>query len=176
MKKKSLIIILMVFQISCKTEPEIYSHKIVEKGNLKIEELQGIKTPEKALLLGYLYLYGNECATTEKIKCKLLKALKIEDECKKTNIKLIKKWFKRDIIKILKMQKCPNLSDKGAIQNKIEKIRIDRKADTIQMTIKVIGMNTAQEKNWTIEQTETFIIQEEAFTKIKKNISNKANN
>ena len=164
---RALWLCILLFQLSCKQETITYSHKIIANNTINTELIKNMQTPERAMLQGYLFVYGNACApSSDKIKCKVLAALKIEDECEKKQMDFIKKWFKKDIIKALKMKKCPNLAYKSAIQNRIKELTITRNADTIRTTIHVMGMNTSQEKNWNITQTETYIIRDNSFTKI----------
>lgn len=171
---KILIVLFLILHLSCKKSIK-YSHKILLNNKLNTDLFKTIKTPEKALLCGYLFTYGNECdAISDKIKCKILEVLKIEDECNPKHIAFLKKWFKNEVIMSLKLQKCPVLPRKFAIQNTIKKIVISRNLDTISITINVIGMNTSQEKNWNIEQTESFIIKNNSFIKIAKNANNKS--
>lgn len=164
------VVSLLFLQISCKKESIKYEHKILINNQLNTELLANIKTPERALLSGYLFVYGNECdAISDKMKCKILPELNILDECNKKHVNFLKQWFKNDVILSLKLQKCPVLPRKFAIQNKLKKIIIQRKNDTISITINVIGMNTSQEKNGNIEQTDTFIIKNNSFIKVTKN-------
>ena len=157
----------MVMMTSCNNVSINYNHKIVVNGVFNKQEIKSIQVPEKALLSGYLTIYGNECTeNSDKIKCQILEALEIEDECNENHQLFLKKWFKNDVIKSLKLKNCPNLPYKSAIQNKIKKIEISRNKDTMQIVFRVIGMNTSQEKNWDIEQTERFLITDESFYKL----------
>ncbi len=161
------ILSMLLFQIACKKETIVYSHKIIANNTVNIELIKTMQIPEKAMLQGYLFVYGNACTpSSKKIKCKALEVLKIKDECEKKQMDFIKKWFKNDVIKALKMQKCPNLANKASIQNKIKELTITRNADTIKTTIHVIGMNTSQEKNWDITQTEAYLIKNNTFIKL----------
>jgi len=169
MRNLFLFCIATVF-ISCQKESVNYRHEILLNNKLDIELLKNSRTPEKALILGYLFVYGNECSgNSDKIKCTMLDALNIENECNNSNIDFLKQWFKKEIIVLLKLQKCPVLPVKFAIQNKIKKLVVERVQDTISITIKVKGMNTSQEKYWDIEQTESFLIENNTFIKIKQN-------
>lgn len=162
----SSLLVLFVF-ISCRKERIQYNHKIVENGIFNSQEIKSIQEPEKALLLGYLAIYGNDCSeNTDKVKCQILSFLKIDDECKDSYQLFLKQWFEHDIIKNIKLKNCPVLANKSAIQNKIKKIKISRNNDTIQIIFQVIGMNTSQEKNWDIVQTERFRIKDKTFFKI----------
>ena len=164
---KYFLVSILGLLIACNKQSTHYSHTIVENEKLHIEALKSINKQEKILLLGYLAIYGNECVdNSDKIKCKILKELQIKDECNFNNKKLLKKWFKTDVIKSIKLKNCPNLPFAGAIQNRIKKLIIAQNQDTIQITIRVVGMNTSQEKNWDIEQIERFLIKNNTFIKI----------
>jgi len=167
--KFKLIVLLQIALVFSSCSKNVNSkHIILKDGHLNSEIFRDLEKEELILLSGYLYVYGNECdGSSDKIKCKLLKKLKIDDECNKQHIKTLKKWFKNDVIMSLKLQKCPVLPVKFAIQNKIEKIIINRENDTISITIKVIGMNVAQEKHWNIEQTYRYLINNNSFIKLK---------
>jgi len=168
-KANNLLLVVMFLLFSCKKENIKYQHKILINNQLNTDLLTNIKTPERVLLLGYLFVYGNECdEVSDRIKCEILPKLNIDDECNTKHINQLKKWFKNDVILSLKLQKCPVLPRKFAIQNRIKKIITQRNNDTISITIKVIGMNTSQEKNWNIEQTDTFIIKNNSFIKVTK--------
>ena len=151
---------------SCNQKSIVYTHDIYVHNKLDVELLENIDDSEKALLLGYLFMYGNECLIkTDKIKCRILETLQIEDECDIANINFLKKWFKNDILMPLKLKKCPNLPHKSAIQNTIKQITTKRNSDTISITMAVVGMNTSQEKSWDIKQTESYIIKDNSFIK-----------
>jgi hypothetical protein len=161
---EKLLFVVMILFFSCKKENIQYTHKIVLNNKLDEDILANIKTPERVLLLGYLFVYGNECDEfSDKIKCKILLKLNINNECNTEHINELKKWFKNDVILSLKLQKCPVLPSKSAIQNRIEKIITQQNNDTITITINVVGMNTVQEKHWDIEQSDTFIIRNNSF-------------
>jgi hypothetical protein len=165
--KRILEFCFIVLMTSCNNISVNYNHKIVVNSIFNNQELKSIQTPEKALLLGYLAIYGNECTeNSDKIKCQILEALEIKNECDENYQLFLKKWFKNDVIKKIKLNNCPNLPYKSAIQNKIKKIEISRNKDTIQIIFRVIGMNTSQEKNWDIEQIERFLIKDNAFYKL----------
>jgi hypothetical protein len=165
---KYVLIILIVLVVSCKKTDNFTHHIYVDK-QLSKDLLNHMSTPEKALLCGYLFVYGNECnSDSDKVKCHILNELQIEDECDANHVEFLKKWFINDVIMSLKLQKCPVLPRKFAIQNSIKKIIISKHSDTLSISINVIGMNTSQEKNWNINQTESFIIQNDSFIKVTK--------
>ncbi len=162
-----LLILILLLQSSCQKHSRNYSEVILENGSINTDFIQVIEEPEKALLTWYLFVYGNECTmSSDKIKCKLLGLLNIENECDNKHIDFLYKWFGKNKLMQYKLQKCPNLPFNFAIQNTIERIVINRNSDTLSLTIKVKGINESQEKNWDIEQTEFFIIKKEILIKI----------
>ena len=160
------VLFLLLLQTSCKQNTRNYTHIIVENKIVNATVLQKIDNPEKALLSWYLFAYGNECTTdSNKTKCQILKLLAIDDECDKEHIDFLNKWLNKNILIQLKLRNCPSLPHKSAIQNNIEKIVIKRVSDTLSISIKVSGMNTIQEKFWTIEKTESLILNNNTLTK-----------
>ena len=122
---------------------------------------------EKALLGGYLFAYGNECnAQSQKKKCELLTLLHVEDECEEKYVDMLKRWFEKDMLMYPKLQTCPALAVNFAIQNTYNKISMQRNGDTMSIGIEVSGLNQAQEKNWLIEQTHTYLIEKNTFIRI----------
>ncbi len=166
MKQFFTFLILFILS-SCQEDSENYSVVILENEEINSEFLQTINEPEKALLCVYLFAYGNEClSNSTAAKCNILKELKIENECEEQHKTFLKKWFKKEILMKHKLQNCPNLPSNFAIQNTLEKIVLSRVSDTISITIKVKGINETQEKNWNIEQTNSYLINDSAFIKI----------
>jgi len=157
----------MLFLISCKQKSENYTHVILYKDSIYTANIQYINTPEKALISGYLFAYGNECiANSNKNKCEILYELNITDECNNDHVSFLKKWFKNDDLMQYKLRNCPNLPHNFATQNSIKKIVLKRSSDTLTITIKASGMNTIQEKFWTIEKTDSYLIKDNSFIKI----------
>ena len=166
--KNVLILVLMLLYCSCQKH-EDYSHDIYRGNKLNNKYLTSIEQSEKALLLGMLYVYGNNCnENTKRIKCEILEELNIVDECDPNYIDFLKGWFVHDELMKYKFQNCPVMEEDGPIQNEIKKLITRRVKDTIGITIKVIGMNTAQEKNWNIEQKMDYIIRNNSFIKLYK--------
>ena len=162
------ILILINLLISCQQKEINYSEVILENEIINTEFLQETDASEKALINGYLFAYGNEC-TSEKshIKCDILKELSIENECDSDHISKLQKWFSEDLMMKIKLLNCPNLPQKGAIQNTIYKIELKRKNDTITIVFGVKGLNNSQEKSWDIEQSNSYIIKNETFIILK---------
>ena len=159
--------LVFLFQFSCSSATD---HKTV---NILINEIvnenfvQEIDQAEKVLLESYLYAYGNECdGSTSKVKCKILALLGVKDECADQHLDFLEKWFKKDVIMSSKLQNCPVLPAKFAIQNKFKKITIEREADTIRISYILWGVNESQEKSWNIDQTDAYLLNENELTKI----------
>ena len=162
------LIFLIVLQISCNKESSISTLVILENDTISKVHVNQIDTPEKALISGYLFAYGNECTTnSDKNKCKMLAAMNIEDECNTKHLEFLKKWFKNDGIMQFKLQKCPNLSYKSSIQNTFDKIILNRNADTLSIDYIIKGLNNSQEKSWYVKQEDFYLIKNNAFLKIK---------
>ena len=165
--KYVLLILVVFFQISCQQKDKDFNEIIVENEAINTSFLENINEAEKTLLSWYLYAYGNECNDdSEKIKCKLLDILNIEDECNPTHLNTLLQWFSKDMLAVYKLNKCPNMPYDSAIQNSIEKIQLRRTYDTLTITIQVKGLNNSQEKNWDIEQTDSYLIEKNTFIKL----------
>ncbi len=168
--KYLLLLFLVTFQISCKEESKNYTYTILDKDSIHAVNIQFIDMPEKALISGYLFVYGNECiANSDKNKCKLLTALNIADECSTNHINFLKKWFKNDNIMQSKLRNCPNLPHNFAIQNSFDKITLNRKGDTLSIKYIVKGINNSQEKSWNVHREDFFLIKNNTFLKLKSN-------
>ena len=163
-----LLFILVVFlQLSCQQNNGDFDEVILDNDVINTPFVESLNEAEKTLLSWYLYAYGNECKNdSEKIKCKLLKILKIEDECSPDHLNNLLQWFSKDMMAVYKLNKCPNMPYKSAIQNTIEKIHLSRKKDTLTISIHVKGLNNSQEKNWDIEQTDSYLIEKSTFIKL----------
>ena len=160
---------LFLLQISCTQNKRDFTQIIVENKIVNPTFLDSINAPEKALLSWVLFAYGNECtADSNKPKCQLLKLLKIDNECDTTHVTFLNKWLDKNVLMQYKLRKCPNLPAKFAVQNTIEKIVLSRVSDTLRITVKVRGMNTAQEKFWNIERTESFILKRNTLIAVNK--------
>lgn len=165
---KGFIFIFIGFTLfSCKKQNKVYTETIIEDNQINSEFLSTIDEPEKALICGYLYAYGNECTDTSKsIKCEILAQLNVIDECDNLHIDFLNDWFKNDVIMFFKLKECPNLSYDSAIQNEIKKMKLHRNNDTLRISILVYGLNNSQEKSWNSEQTESFLIERNTFKKL----------
>lgn len=161
-----LMLVILLF-VSCNKATKGYTYTILDNEVVDLQTIQQLTTAEKALLGVYLFVYGNECTSSSKsVKCTILKELQINNECNKKYIDSLKSWFKTEGVLYYKLQKCPVLPYKAAIQNQFKKIQLYRNKDTIKITINVVGMNTSQEKNWDITQTNSYIIKNNSFIKI----------
>lgn len=164
-----LLLIALIF-ISCQDKAEDYAVVILEDGFINSEFLQTINPPEKALLSWYLFAYGNECdKESKKIKCKLLKELKIEDECNPDHLNNILQWFSNDILAKYKLKKCPNIKVDSHIQNKFISISLERKGDILSINYHIMGLNTVGEKSWNMNKTGSYLIENNTFTKLETN-------
>jgi len=85
----------------------------------------------------------------------MLELLDIKNECSQEQIDFLQNSFEVDVLMKVKLQKYPIIPFKGAIQNTIEKIALKRNNTSLNILIKVKGMNQMQEKMWNIEQNET---------------------
>ncbi len=165
--KQFIISLILLTLGSCQESNQKYDEVILENRVINTEFLQTMNTPEKALLTCYLYAYGNECiSNSTSSKCNILEFLQIKNECEAQHIDFLKKWFKKEVLMKHKLQKCPNLPHTFAIQNTFEKIVMRRNLDTISITIEVKGINEFQEKNWNIEQTDSYLIINDVFIKV----------
>lgn len=166
--RKYFLIFIVLLQISCTKNVSNYTQVVLENNTINTQFIESIEEPEKMLLSWYLLAYGNECTLeSDKIKCKLLDLLKIEDECNPAHINKLKKWFLGNPLMYGKLHKCPNFPFKFEVQNTIEKIVLQRSNDTLTIVFKVDGMNTAQEKFWNIEQKKRFLIKKNQLQKIQ---------
>lgn len=156
--------------ISCQNKNEDYAVVILEDGVINSEFLQTINPPGKALLSWYLFAYGNECdGGSKKIKCKLLKELKIEDECNPDHLNFLLQWFSHDMLAVYKLNSCPNINYDSVIQNKFSQISLERKGDVISIKYHVEGINSVQEKSWNMNKTGSYLIENNTFSKLKTN-------
>jgi len=164
MKMIFRILFLVSIFYSCNTKEANYTKVIVENGVFSKSIIKTLTEPDKMLLLGYLFTYGNECdETSTKIKCQILTEFSIDNECETAHIENLKKWFvKEDLLKY-KLNKCPSLPIKAAIQNDIKKIVLRKDKDTLSINFSVIGMNTSQEKNWDIEVVKKYLVKNKMF-------------
>ncbi len=120
------------------------------------------------LLQGYLYLYGNSCEEIDdEVKCSLLKAMHIEDECDETYRKTLSSAFKYIPLLKYKFAKCPVISDAGGVQNRFADIDIRQQGATLSIHYKIRGLNHAQEKNWVIEKTDDYRLSDSHFIRKK---------
>ncbi len=165
---KKSIILLFIFFVSCTSKNSKITHVVLENKIINKTYLQQIDEPEKALLAWYLYAYGNECdKTSTKIKCTILKELQINDECDGKHLNNLLQWFSNDMMVVYKLNKCPNLPIKSAIQNEFKKIVIKRNKDTISINFTVKGLNNNQEKSWNITKIDQYLITSSNFVKLK---------
>ena len=162
----TLISIFLMY--SCATKEYNSHHIVVQNNYVNIPEINKMDVPAKILLSWYLFAYGNECySSSNSVKCKILKELNIPDECHLSNIKKLNKWLSNDKLIQFKLKKnCPLLPTKGAIQNKIIDIVINRKMDTFNITFKANGLNNIQEKTWNIEQSDFYVLKGKSLVKI----------
>ncbi len=168
MLKNTYFLFLLLLFISCKKKAIKYTQIVVDNNQVNTFFLKQLQAPEKALICGYLFAYGNECiADSDNNKCKLLTALHVEDECSKAHLKFLKEWFKNDIIMQYKLRNCPNLPHNFAIQNTIDKIVLKRTGDTLNIQYAIKGMNNSQEKSWNIIREDNYLIQSNTLQKIK---------
>lgn len=159
-------IVLLLFSCSEPSSTTI----VLENKQLNSEFSITITEPEKALLSWYLYAYGNECdESSNKLKCTVLDLLNISDECDPVHLNNLLQWFSADMMAVYKLNKCPNLPIKSAIQNKFEKIILVRKSDIITIEYKVLGLNTLQEKSWNIDRIDSFRLIDKTLVKISDN-------
>lgn len=166
--KKFVIAFCVMLLFSCDKEPINYSVTILDDKIINTSFLKNIDAPEKALLSWYLYAYGNECEDgSTKNKCKILKELNINNECDSEHLTMMLKWFSTDMLAVYKLNKCPNLTSKSAIQNSIDKIVLTRKSNSISISYKIKGLNNSQEKSWNLERTDTFLIKENTLQKVQ---------
>ncbi len=164
------LLFLLILLSSCQEKLENYSVVILEKNTINSEFLQTINAPEKALLGWHLFSFGNECdETSSKIKCQLLHELKIEDECNSAHLNNLLQWFSKDMLAVYKLNSCPNIAKKSAIQNTFEFISLDRKEDTLSIKYTIEGINAVQEKSWNTTHTGTYLIRNNTFLKININ-------
>jgi hypothetical protein len=171
MKRFFLLFFGLFFLLSCQHKSLDYEHIILDKGLLNKDLLHTANTAERALLCTYLFTNGNECtANLNKIKCSILKELGIKDECSTEHLIFLQSWFKNDFLISHKLKNCSHLPN--SIQNEITKIIISKNADTLSITMKVVGVNTAQEKNWEIEQKDSFIVNNYSFIRLVDDGSN----
>ncbi len=162
MRAFGLVIIVALF--SCTKQTPRYSQTILENDILNSSFLERIPVPEKALLAGYLFAYGNACTQQIKSnKCLILEQLKIEDECSKNHTSFLKQWFSEDSMLKSKLIRCPVLPIDGAIQNTFKAIRLIREGDTLTISFHIVGTNIAQEKNWDIQHTKRYLIEKSKF-------------
>ena len=158
-----ILIVLLFF--SC--TPTSKKTVVLANNTINKSVLPSLKEPEKALVLWYLYAYGNACdGTTDKPKCEILKTLHITDECNPKHLSFLMQWFSTDMLAVYKLNKCPSLPVKSAIQNEFEKIILQRKKDTLIIDFKIKGMNNSQEKSWNIEKTEAYVIRDKTLVKL----------
>jgi hypothetical protein len=143
---------------------------VLENNEINTTYLNQIKAPEKALLSWYLYAYGNECDNSStKIKCQLLKGLNVEDECSSQHLNDLLQWFSNDMLAVYKLNKCPSLPIKSAIQNTFEHIVLIRNIDTLSIKFSIKGLNTLQEKSWNTSRTERYLIKNSTLIKLSLN-------
>ena len=165
---RALLFVIIIILFSCTKQTPHYSQTILENDTLNTSFLQHIQVPEKALVAGYLFAYGNACAQQTKTnKCLILQQLKMDNECSKTHISFLKKWFAEDNMLKSKLIRCPVLPAEGAIQNTFKTIRLKREADTLTISFHIVGANIAQEKNWDIQQTKKYLIEKSKFIPLK---------
>ncbi len=161
-------ILLVVLLFSCIDKEDSITQIILDGNKINTSYLNQIQAPEKALLSWYLYAYGNECDNSStKIKCQLLKELKIDNECDPKYLSNLLQWFSNDMLVVYKLNKCPSLPIKSAIQNTFEYISLIRIKDTLSIKFSVKGLNTLQEKSWNINQTDNYLIKNNTFIKIE---------
>jgi len=149
-----------------------YKHEYIIANNDVVNKsfVDKLDVPERALLSWYLYAYGNECVeNSSKVKCQILKELNIENECDPQHLSMMTQWFSADMLALYKLNKCPNISSKSAIQNSFEKIVLIKSADTLSIEFIVKGMNNSQEKSWNVAQTHSYLINDNTFVIIKPN-------
>ena len=160
---------LVVFTLfGCKQKTSNYTVTVLENTIINSEFLQTISPPEKALLSWYLYAYGNECDEGSNTnKCKILKELKIFNECETDHLNNLLKWFSTDMLAVYKLKNCPNLSSSSAIQNSIDKIVLSRNNKTLTIDYKIKGLNNIQEKSWNIERSDSYLIKDNSIQKIQ---------
>ncbi len=166
MKNILLLGLLLIF-ISC-TRKQSNAIVVLENNEINNKALAQLDTPERALVLWYLYAYGNECdGSTENIKCKLLAKMGVNNECDATHLSYLLQWFSTDMLAVYKLNKCPSLSVKSAIQNKFKKIKLIRNKDTLAIDYYVMGLNASQEKSWNVIKIDTFVIKDRTLVKLK---------
>ncbi len=169
MMNRYCFILFFLLLFSCNEEGMNYSETILENDEINTTFLHHIQAPEKALLSWYLYAYGNECGIgSSKKKCQLLKEMNIQDECDVDHLNNLLQWFSSDMLVVYKLNQCPNLPIKSAIQNTFERIVLIRKMDTLSIQYSIKGINNSQEKSWNINQIDSYVLKSNTLIKINK--------
>ena len=157
-------ICLVLSLLSCQLESIDYSIDILKDGMVDTSFVDKINEPGRMLLGWYLFAYGNECsAENDKPKCKILHSLDVDNECDTLYVEQLRRWFKKDVYRNIKLRNCPSLPLKGAIQNEFQYITLERSQDTLSISFRVDGMNNSQEKSWNVERVERFLLVDSVF-------------
>ncbi len=168
--KYVFITIPVLLLSACKHDTKKHEYIIADNDVVNKSIVQKLDVPERALLSWYLYAYGNECEeNSDKIKCQILKELEIDNECNPKHLSMMIQWFSSEMLAVYKLNKCPNLSSKSAIQNSFEKIILIKSADTLSIEFIVKGLNNSQEKSWNVSQIDSYLIESNTLVKIKQN-------
>ena len=162
---KPLLFTIILFLFGCQNKN--YEITIADSKKINNDFLQNLEDSEKALISMYLLAYGNECSSDKiTLKCKILEDLNIDNECDKKHIEFLKQWFSSNKLMLIKLQNCPNLPHNFAIQNRIEKIILKKKKDTLTIIFNIKGINESQEKTWNFTQKDRYIIKNKGLIKI----------
>lgn len=174
MKYLSLLLFISALFWSCGNMPTDYNHWLVKKSdvegvyNVNKRFAPMLNKQEKAIVSWYIYAYANECEPEKEMtwKCGLLEALRIDDECSQEHREYIAKHLGDDPIMHSKLQNCPVLPNDGAIQNLLQYMNIERRADTVIFSMRVAGMNNQEEKHWDIEVNDSYLLERKKVRKL----------
>ena len=154
---------------ACTTEDSKIS-VVLENDRINSEVIKSLDASEKALLSWYLYAYGNACENNSaKFKCQILEELNIDDECNPEHLSNLMQWFSKDLLAPSKLNNCPNITSKSAIQNKFLKIVLIKQGDTLSIDYQINGLNNSQEKSWNFDKVDKYLINTHALIKIRNN-------
>ena len=161
-------ILLVCSLVSCQTSTLDYSVVVVRDGVVDSSFVDKIDEPARMLMGWYLFAYGNECGLeNKKPKCQILNLLSVGNECDTVYLGALRKWFKDDMYRSIKLKKCPSLSAKGAIQNEFKYLYLERHQDTLSISYRVDGLNNSQEKSWNVERVERFIVVDNSLLSVR---------
>lgn len=176
--KNIILLFLVITLVSCQKQHNTNQIKIVTRQKiydpdykttlsvLKIDQtyFKTISDQQKAAL-GYVVTFiGNECqwqdkankAQREGLRCKLLSALDLGEQCSEKHLSFLRSWFKKDLKVLDELKTCPTIPETSTIQNLFNSIEIIQVQSKIIIFTEEVYINAREDYSKTLQKEYCF--------------------